>query len=1118
MARNRYIKTYSNYVLKDMHQSTNIGNIYERNFMTIADLNDYPTGSLPSYGLGNFKMIIDDGVSYKKRHRYGSWLKNESCGRVSDYWSLGCLDDENSTTIDTPTLKSNLNSILDYAYFGSATKMVESALVNIANKFPGEIYLREDFIEMDGKNLYLVDNPFNIEFDTFIFDDINVLNPLRIFSKAYENYVIYDTSGLVGSLTWDRNILTNDVCHDNGECLSTVNLGTPFDSQRTVLLYYYVYQGKKTLFHDGTFSGGSIRPTGKVINKFFNELNDFEKLILNKKTNYTALLETPKETEKGNIAYKKPYTWPKTDFGTWNIDINSERYVEYAESLLDISDFYDSYFTNNLWSSLTHEAIVNFDWTLVKTDGGLEEEFSSPDSQRMKAFIEVTGRNFDELKRYIDGIANVNRVTYDESNNNPDIYLVDALMNYGWDVKSPVSSLLNKYMTKALYPGHVDGYTVQDANNEFYRRLLLNSRAIIAAKGTKRAIEMVLSLFGYYSLNFVEHAFHSVKRNDKYVTLPWSKLNEDEKKEILRNVYDITEYVYVADENSKGFNQEYVSKVSYINSLKGNYDEYNSDAYQGLPIREVVTTAEEPIRGMGIVNGVLDTNIIIGYKNVDKNYLIPWFDRTKEYDADIYFESKGGWGLTHSKTNTILDYGDVYYETNNDFKVYDESVKYLKFKENVADLLNGVGESPKLNEVYYVYDISGAKNYDWGILGDEPTQTLSHYFILKSEEHSDVLGVLRDEHGWVRVDDTTGVYIDSDGNIVDRETLMGHPLYPNINWTELPIKYYGWKNVSEEELIEGKSNDAQRIFYMEGITENNLGNNPHVGYGKYDDGESYKVAFEDIFKSARENDEFDYVSDSDLTFYRMDSNGNTSFYDFFTQDSTEATRIYQEAYAKNPNIGPAILTALTEVPNTLYRHTNGIYYHFIKVNGRFYKWIENVIDFNETTPIFTLNKMIDNTKSWYFTDFSEESELRLLKENDDYAYNDIGTETPSIGLYSSVRDYDNKTRSDMGDSNFANELFSSLQYDIIHPYNMEGGLPDDEAAANSIVNSKSLFIEFIPDLQAPISTYEFIDDFAMHYAKQVIPSTTLLKYKVPMTGLDVFCSCRTYLQSALLNN
>ena len=116
-----------------------------------------------------------------------------------------------------------------------------------------------------------------------------------------------------------------------------------------------------------------------------------------------------------------------------------------------------------------------------------------------------------------------------------------------------------------------------------------------------------------------------------------------------------------------------------------------------------------------------------------------------------------------------------------------------------------------------------------------------------------------------------------------------------------------------------------------------------------------------------------------------------------------------------------------------------------------------------------------------------------------------------------VRHYYNKEEVDIYNnvSEF-DRLFSTKFYPIMTPVNPEGGSTDDEAAANSIVNTKSLFIEFMPDYKTAKSMYEFIEDIVMHYVKQVVPSTTLLRYKIPMTGLESFCYKKTYSQSALL--
>lgn len=1059
MARNRYIRTNSNYVLKELHQTTNVGNIYERNWMTISDLNSYAPGSLPAYTLNGFKMAVTtSGTGLKKRHQYGSWLKNED----STFWSISSIDDENemaSNSFTQITLKPSYTSITDFAYFGSASKLIESSVLNIIKNFPAEVYLREDYTVLDGSIVYFVDNPFNIEFDTIFYDETDVaINPLRIFSKSYEDYLFYRKDGANGSMTWDRSIMNNDPCNENGSLLSIISLGNPIDDT-PVLLFYYNYNGVKTLFHDGSYKGGYIRPHRKIINNFFNNLNNFEKNLLNKKKNYTISIDTPEETEFGFILKRKSYTWPKAEYGDWNIDVSSSVFEEYATLLSDIGDFYDRHHTNNLWSHMTHEAIVNFDNTLHKLGDGYQGSEYYESGERMKSFIYVMGRNFDVLKGYIDGISYANNVSYDESRNNPDYFLSDSLLNSGWDIKTPVPAIYNKYITNALYLGHVDGYTSQDANYEFYRRLLLNTNAIMSAKGTKRAIEMVMSLFGYYSLNFVEHSFHDVVRDGKNTLKSWDELKEDEKKEILRNVYDITEYVYVTDETSPAFQEGSANIVKEINALKMSYNSSNQDEYQGIPVREVVTIKEEP----DTVTYSDGSTRTIGYKTVDKNYLIPWFDRTKEYDSQMYFESKGGWGLTMGKTNDILGYGEKYYETNDTLKVYDESIKYLNFKDKISDLTRMMGEYPIVNSVYYVYDISEGEKYDWGLLPNEPQQTMSHYFILKDENYSNVLGVLRDGNGDVRYKENDNIIISEDNEDITNFALGG--IYESDPYSDPyddpyddnnrePI--YGWKNISEEELKANITIDSQRVFYLEGIIENHLGNNPHSGFGQYDDGESFKSSFEKLFKAAYEDDE--YYDIDDLT----------------------------DIINSNSNIGGG----------------------------------EKEFSFEDKW--FILNKNIDNIKAWYFTDLTQEQNIYQLNSIDSNQYSIKNKEIPLVGDTTiSVRDYLDRKEIDKETVellSYGDKIFNSSQYPIMVPVNMEGSNGDesDEAAANSIVNSKSLYIEFMPDHKSPQSMYEFIDDIVMHYAKQVIPSTTLLKYKVPMTGWGTFCYSKTYLQSALV--
>lgn len=917
MARNRYIKTHSNYVIKDIHQTTNIGKIYERDFMTISDLNSYAPGSLPAYELNGFKMVVSDGVNLKKKHRYGNWVKNPHSNMTTDNWILEDIDEVSDSITNFAEIKPNIHSVLDYSCFGSSYKLIETTIKNIIKTFPGELVLTDTKINIDGNVLYLVDNPFNIEMDRHLLLDEQIENPLRVFSESYDKY-IFNYENKTYSLSWKLGELNQNPCRYEGDELSNIELEVYTEKvvEKPLKMSYYIYGGKKVLCHDGTYMHGTITPNVSIRRDFFKNLKGFEKVLLNKKTNYTAILDTPKETEYGNVTYKKSYTWPKSKYGDWNIDVNSEGFLNYFNSLLLIGEFYDDFFSDNIWRAMTHEAIINFDWTLTTVDGdGVITEMETPHSDRIKAFVQVAGRQFDDLKQYIDGISNSNSVTYNECGNNPDRYLTDSLVNYGWETRVPLSTELSKFNSYSLYPGHVEGYTAQDANNEFFRRLLLNSSYILSSKGTKRSIEMIMALFGYYSFDFLKHTYHEMNRGGNISNLKWNELTVEEQNRLKVYGYDMNEYVYIAGDGSSLYNGGNVDIVKEKNKYKLTYDYNSYDDYQGLPVREVTT----------FLNGEEIT------------YLIPWFDKKTAYDGNIYFENKGGWGLKES-----IRIGDNVLNTNDDLKIYDETVKYLKFIESEKDLPYITYEYPQKGDIYYTYDEG-------------------KYYILENEEYSNIVG-----------EDTA---IDEDGN---------------------EIQVTGWKLLT---------NDDPRIIYLESIIESNVGNNPHCGYGQYDCGAEYEKNFKDIFYGTKKEDLFVDTSDT---------------------------------------IVPA---------DELYG--------------------------------FNVEKQVDNVKCWYFTDTTV-SERQLSEE---YGGKYI---VPSVGIGKYVR----KT--------------------YMEPYNMEGGEEDDEASANSIINTKQFSIDFVPDLISPMGMFDFIDGIIMHYVKQVIPSTTILKYNVPMTDREVNCYHSTYINSAII--
>ena len=75
--------------------------------------------------------------------------------------------------------------------------------------------------------------------------------------------------------------------------------------------------------------------------------------------------EIIKENSFGYYKELENFTFPTT-FGDYNLAVNDSAYSSYIESLIDVADFYDETFCDNLYRNLTHESIKNLDWSFRK--------------------------------------------------------------------------------------------------------------------------------------------------------------------------------------------------------------------------------------------------------------------------------------------------------------------------------------------------------------------------------------------------------------------------------------------------------------------------------------------------------------------------------------------------------------------------------------------------------------------------------------------------------------------------------------------------------------------------------------------------------------------------------
>ena len=368
---------------------------------------------------------------------------------------------------------------------------------------------------------------------------------------------------------------------------------------------------------------------------------------------------------------------------------------------------------------MTHEAIKNLDWTFIRSNDNTVEDMSTIDTSRIEMISRLYGRQYDDIKRYIDNIKFSNNVSYDGKNNVPDYFLTDICDVYGIDVTNLNITSDNTFRTPSLYKGMVEGFNSHETNVAIQTRLKHNSRYILSKKGTRSSIDIILGLFGF-----------------------------------SRDEYEIKEYVNVAKGKNGGydrFNSDNIkySSITYplaediieINKERNNatFNMENVIPYKGLPLREVSVLMEK--KGGN------------GYEYV--SYVIPWFSKNTEYDGNLYFQMYGGWGKQENKL-IDLEIAPNISEIVSDsgLTLYDETESYLKHARTLTDMLEMDVLLLKNGDICYVTDIMDISTM-YGLKTNETlnVNAMSHYFILENINLSSTLGYSNNKqsYGWKNI-------------------------------------------------------------------------------------------------------------------------------------------------------------------------------------------------------------------------------------------------------------------------------------------------------------------------------------------------------------------------------
>lgn len=504
---------------------------------------------------------------------------------------------------------------------------------------------------------------------------------------------------------------------------------------------------------------------------------------------------------------------------------------------------------------------------------------------------------------------------------------------------SKVYNVLSNYFS-------TEEMTIPEINNEFMKRLKINSKHIFRKKGTIDGIESLMALFGLRSKRWCDE--------NKYIN--------------ARYDYDIEEIsMYAEPFFDQMDNVHLMYKMDWYNSCKTiPYDtlsyingEYVN--YQGLPV------------------AYRDVEV----NNETRRKLYPHFSHDGIYDGDMYYQMNGGWlGYTpfrFDKDNKFIMDGH-----NNETRV--ETMRNIMQVKNITELLNQPAGDLFENVIYYVNDLSenfaiiNGRTYPLLIESIEDTDI---YFFnvevyggsvsIGGDLYTDILTVsnqdgTEDDYDLSLYEDGTTIKIYYKGNLSDPFTISSNTTRPEtmevfMNGTYLntdtlaatPTHYFMLNNINYPDLLgdgywQQIIEEWQIYHRLEDIVDNTLGNNPHSGLYSYDNGKEYVDRFKVLFKYASENRLFnescftdidaayDEISkygfeieetyDSKVHSFidRMNQNGTITAYNMNSNSSLTSIPDYT-FISKYPNSDgvPAQIMNTKKFDLTFYLHADSIY-------------------------------------------------------------------------------------------------------------------------------------------------------------------------------------------------
>jgi len=390
--------------------------------------------------------------------------------------------------------KSDLKT---FVKFGSAYEFLRTSIQNIIINYPGSLYLNSKTVR--GGNVTF--NNFNYDLltnvSTFNVPTANIVNlfgliidwgnmskpdniELKNLNISYSKYVVWNTLSASDQIF---SIIGFSGFTSGNDYLSLKTIGNPFPDITGTTGYFDVH----------------IRPNNHIFEEFRSVIDDYERYIVSSrdgKNGFSFTLKDPTLLDDGTIKYTNTVIlWPTND--GFNIDINSPDYANFLQAVLTIGDKYDKIKTDLISRFLTPVSLKTYDLT---------------GEGKMNKLLRIYGREFDQMREFIDSLTYINKLSYNKVNNVPDQLIKNLSKTFGWNYfslvndKELISSFLTiddeeRDLTKDFLPADID--------IELWRRILINTSYFWKSKGTREAIKSIFLLIGIPEpfINITEYVY-----------------------------------------------------------------------------------------------------------------------------------------------------------------------------------------------------------------------------------------------------------------------------------------------------------------------------------------------------------------------------------------------------------------------------------------------------------------------------------------------------------------------------------------------------------------------------------------------------------------------------------